>query len=85
MKIIRKGNEYELSFYELMEANREYEEKCIIEDIVCRYNVDEITDDKLKEIAMEIKNALDCCDSFFESYWSMVDYVCKEEFNLTEV
>ena len=86
MKIYRDGKEYELTFSEMIQANEEYKLDCMISDV---QNVvesgtrdAELSDDQIKEVAIQALHNLGKNDSYYEAYWMSVtctldDYIDK--------
>ena len=81
MKIIRNGQEFELTPEEMRQAYYEMKDEYTIEDIRSRYN---LYDDKIDEVLTIFKRVIDNNDSFWDSYWSMIEYVA-EKMGLEEV
>ena len=81
MNIIRKGQEFELTPEEMRQAYYEMKDEYIIEDIRSRYN---LSDDKIDEVLTIFERVIDNNDSFWDSYWSMIEYVA-EKMGLEEV
>ena len=75
MKIIRNGQEFELTWEEMRQAYNEVKDEYTIEDIRNRYNV---PDDKIDEALTIFERVIDNNDSFWNSYWSMIEYVAKK-------
>lgn len=75
MKIIRNGQEFELTQEEMKQAYYEMKDEYSIEDIRSRYD---LPDDKITEALMLFERAIDCNDSFWDSYWSMIEYVAEK-------
>lgn len=75
MKIIRNGQEFELTWEEMRQAYNEVKDEYTIEDIRNRYNV---PDDKINEALTIFERVIDNNDSFWDSYWSMIEYVAKK-------
>ena len=75
MKIIRNGQEIELTSEEMRQAYYEMKDKYIIEDIRSLYNV---PDEKIDETLTIFKRVIDGDDDFWDSYWSMIEYVAEE-------
>lgn len=78
MKIIRNGQEFELTSSELTQAHVEFELDCMIEDVKEKYengeyNV-ELTEEQIKEIASFALHNLNKNDDYFEAYWMSVKY-----------
>lgn len=81
MKIIRNGNEIELTAKELRTAYQEYYISGIIEDIkseIKQLNIN-ISSDELKSIAKKVDVALYKNDDYMESYWITIEN-CINEF-----
>ena len=75
MKISRNGQEFELTWEEMRQAYNEVKDEYTIEDIRNRYNV---PDDKIDEALTIFERVIDNNDSFWDSYWSMIEYVAKK-------
>ena len=75
MKIIRNGQEIELTSEEMRQAYYEMKDKYTIEDIRSLYNV---PDEKIDETLMIFERVIDGDDNFWDSYWSMIEYVAKK-------
>ena len=75
MKIIRNGQEIELTPEEMRQAYYEMKDEYTIEDIRSRYNVPE---DKIDEALMMFEGAIGNNDIFWDSYWSMIEYVAEK-------
>ena len=75
MKIIRNGQEFELTPEEMRQAYHEMKEGYTIEDIRSRYNLSE---DKIDEALTIFERVFGCNDSFWDSYWSMIEYVAEK-------
>ena len=75
MKIIRNGQEIELSPEEMRQAYYEMKDEYTIEDIRSRYN---LPDNKITEALMLFERVIDCDDSFWDSYWSTIQFVANE-------
>lgn len=75
MKIIRNGQEFELTWEEMRQAYNEVKDEYTIEDIRNRYNV---PDDKIDEALTIFERVIDNNDSFWDSYWSMIEYIAKK-------
>ena len=75
MKIIRNGQEIELTHEEMRQAYYEMKDEYTIEDIRSRYN---LYDDKIDEVLTIFKRVIDNNDSFWDSYWSMIEYVAEK-------
>ena len=77
MKIIRNGQEFELTFSEMMRAHEEYELDGMIEDVKGtyeqgEYNVD-LSEEQIREIAGYALHNLSKNDDYMESYWISVE------------
>ena len=75
MKIIRNGQEFELTPEEMRQVYYEMKEQYEIEDIRSRYNV---PDDKITEAIMLFEGMIDDNDSFWDSYRSTIKFIAKE-------
>lgn len=75
MKIIRNGQEIELTSEEMRQAYYEMKDEYTIEDIRSRYN---LSDDKIDEALTIFEKVFGCNDSFWDSYWSMIEYVAEK-------
>ena len=75
MKIIRNGQEIELTHEEMRQAYYEMKDKYTIEDIRSIYNLSE---DKIDEALTIFERVIDNNDSFWDSYWSMIEYVAEK-------
>jgi hypothetical protein len=85
MKIIRDGKEFELTFSEVMKAHEEYELDCMVLDVKSVLESDtrdvELSEDKIKEVAMSALHNLGKNDSYFEAYWTSVEYTLNNYIN----
>ena len=85
MKIFRDGKEFELTFSELMSAHEEYELDCMIEDVKSKYADEEhdveLSEDQIREVAIDALHNLGKNDSYFESYWMSVEYTLNDYIN----
>ena len=81
MKIIRNGQEFELTSEEMRQAYYEMKDEYTIEDIRSRYDM---PDDKIDEALTIFERVIDNNDSFWDSYWSMIEYVA-EKMGLEEI
>ena len=75
MKIIRNGQEFELTPEEMRQAYYEMKDEYKIEDIRSIYNLSE---DKIDEALTIFERVIDNNDSFWDSYWSMIEYVAEK-------
>ena len=75
MKIIRNGQEIELTHEEMRQAYYEMKDEYTIEDIRSIYNLSE---DKIDEALTIFERVFGCNDSFWDSYWSMIEYVAEK-------
>ena len=75
MKIIRNGQEIELTHEEMRQAYYEMKYEYTIEDIRSIYNLSE---DKIDEALTIFERVIDNNDSFWDSYWSMIEYVAEK-------
>ena len=85
MTIYRGGKAFALTFSELMSAHEEYELDCMIADVKSKYEDEghdvELSDDQIREIAIDALHNLDKNDSYFESYWMSVEYTLNDYIN----
>ena len=75
MKIIRNGQEFELTSEEMRQAYYKMKDKYTIEDVRSRYDM---PDDKIDEALTIFERVIDGDDNFWDSYWSMIEYVAEE-------
>lgn len=75
MKIIRNGQEIELTAEEMRQAYYEMKDEYTIEDIRSRYDM---PDDKIDEALTIFERIIGNNDSFWDSYWSMIEYVAEK-------
>ena len=75
MKIIRNGQEFELTAEEMRQAYYEMKDEYTIEDIRSRYNV---PNEKIDDVLWLFGSTIDNNDSFWDSYWSTIEYVAKK-------
>lgn len=75
MKIIRNGQEIELTSEEMRQAYTEVKDEYTIEDIRTLYNV---PNEKIDEVLTIFERVIDNNDSFWDSYWSMIEYVAEK-------
>ena len=75
MKIIRNGQEIELTHEEMRQAYYEMKDEYTIEDIRSIYNLSE---DKIDEALTIFERVIDNNDSFWDSYWLMIEYVAEK-------
>ena len=75
MKIIRNGQEFELTSEEMRQAYYKMKDEYTIEDIRSRYDM---PDDKIDEALTIFERVIDGDDGFWDSYWSMIEYVAEE-------
>lgn len=75
MKIIRNGQEFELTWEEMRQAYNEVKDEYTIEDIRSRYDM---TDDKIEEALMIFERVIGSNDNFWDSYWSMIEYIAEK-------
>lgn len=81
MKIIRNGQEFELTPKEMKQVYYEMKDEYAIEDIRSRYIM---PDDKIDEALKTLERIVDSNDIFWDSYWSMIEYV-SEKIGLKEI
>ena len=75
MKIIRNGQEFELTSEEMRQVYYKMKDEYIIEDIRSRYDM---PDDKIDEALTIFERVIGNNDNFWDSYWSMIDFVAEE-------
>ena len=75
MKIIRNGQEFELTLEEMRQAYYKMKDKYTIEDVRSRYDM---PDDKIDKALTIFERVIDGDDNFWDSYWSMIEYVAEE-------
>ena len=75
MKIIRNGQEIELTHEEMRQAYYEMKDEYTIEDIRSIYNLSE---DKIDEALTIFERVIGRNDNFWDSYWSMIEYVAEK-------
>ena len=75
MKIIRNGQEFELTSEEMRQAYYKMKDEYTIEDIRSRYDM---PDDKIDEALTIFERVIGNNDNFWDSYWSMIDFVAEE-------
>ena len=75
MKIIRNGQEFELTSEEMRQVYYKMKDEYTIEDIRSRYDM---PDDKIDEALTIFERIIGNNDSFWDSYWSMINFVAKE-------
>ena len=75
MKIIRNGQEFELTSEEMRQAYYKMKDEYTIEDIRSRYDMPE---DKIDEALTTFERVIGSNDNFWDSYWSMIDFVAEE-------
>ena len=75
MKIIRNGQEIELTHEEMRQAYYEMKDEYTIEDIRSIYNLSE---DKIDEALTIFERVIGSNDNFWDSYWSMIEYVAEK-------
>ncbi len=85
MKIYRDGKEFELTFSEMIQAYKEYEFDCMVEDVKSQYEQGEydveLTDEQLEEVASFALRTVSRNDSYFEAYWMSVEYTLNDYIN----
>lgn len=76
MKIFRNGEAFELTFMELIQAHEEYELDCAMDDVrsLIGPETPKLSDEQVREIAVQAVHNLSKNDSYFESYWMSVKY-----------
>ena len=75
MKIIRNGQKIELTPEEMRQAYYKMKDEYTIEDIRSIYNLSE---DKIDEALTIFERVVGNNDNFWDSYWSMIDFVAEE-------
>ena len=75
MKIIRNEQEIERTHEEMRQAYYEMKDEYTIEDIRSIYNLSE---DKIDEALTIFERVISNSDSFWDSYWSMIEYVAEK-------
>ena len=75
MKIIRNGQEIELTLEEMRQAYYKMKDEYTIEDIRSRYDMPE---DKIDEALTIFERVVGNNDNFWDSYWLMIDFVAEE-------
>lgn len=82
MKIFRNGEEFELTFSELMSAHEEYELDCMIEDVKSLLESGtretELSEEQICEVANNALHNLGKNDSYYEAYWMSVEYTLDD-------
>lgn len=82
MKICRDGKEIELTFSEMIQANEEYKLDCMIEDVKSILESGardiELSDEQIKEVAVNSVHNLGKNDSYYEAYWMSVEYTLDD-------
>lgn len=82
MKIYRDGKEYELTFSEMIQAHEEYEFDCMVEDIdgIMESGTRdvELSTEQINEVASLALHNLGKNDSYFEAYWTSVEYTLDD-------
>lgn len=77
MNIIRDGKEFELTFSEMIQAHKEYEFDCMVEDVRSKYEDGdygvELSEEQIEEIAMFAIKNVSKNDSYFDAYWMSVE------------
>lgn len=74
MKIFRNGEAFELTFTEIIQAHEEYEFSCAMEEVrsLIGPETPRLSDEQVKQIAMDAIRSLAKNDSYYESYWITV-------------
>ena len=80
MKIIRDGKEIELTFSELIRAHEEYEIDGAMEDVrsLLGPETPRLSDEQVRDIAIQAVHNLGKNDSYFEAYWMSVQYTLDD-------
>lgn len=75
MKIIRNGQEFELTSEEMRQVYYKMKDEYTIEDIRSRYDM---PDDKIDEALTIFERVIGNNDNFWDSYWSMIEYIAEK-------
>ena len=75
MKIIRNGQEFELTSEEMRQAYYKMKDEYTIEDIRSHYNV---PDNKIDEVLWLFEKIIGNNDGFWDSYWLTIEYIAEE-------
>lgn len=86
MKIIRNGNEIELTWAEMREVYEFMKRDFIKEDITSKADEMEIelTDKEIDDIADIAQSGLEHNDSYWESYWMTIEYAVMDTKTITK-
>lgn len=79
MKIIRNGNEIELTWAEMREVYEYMDLSYKKEDIISRAEEMEIelTEEEISDVAEIVNSGLEHNDSYWESYWLTIEYAIE--------
>lgn len=80
MKIIRNGNEYDLTLSEMREIYNEMKLEYLKDDILCKADEMgmELDNDVISSIVNKVEKCLSNNDSYWESYWMSIEYAIDE-------
>ena len=81
MKIIRDGVEYELTRAEMQEVYEKMKAEYLREDIEAKADEMEIelSDTTMDYVAGRVDKCLSNNDSYWESYWTTIEYALEEQ------
>ena len=90
MKIIRNGQEFELTWQELAEAYNEYEVHCFGQDVCEKLREDfDINPNRgdidWEQIAVDAIDLLANDDDYYESYWQAIEQAIKQYLKELEI
>lgn len=79
MKIIRDGNEYELTYLEIHRAYKEQQKEYLINDIKEKADAMGVSLEgvDINRLAHRTEKALDNNDGLWESYWMSIEYTIE--------
>ena len=75
MKVIRNGQEFELTSEEMRQAYYKMKDEYTIEDIRSRYDM---PDDKIDEALTIFERVIGRNDNCWDAQWSIIEYVAEE-------
>ena len=75
MKVIRNGQEFELTSEEMRQAYYKMKDEYTIEYMRRRYDM---PDEKIEEALTIFERVIGSNDNFWDSYWSMIEYVAEK-------
>lgn len=83
MKIIRDGEEIQLTNDEIYNVYKEYRCNCFKEDVlsIAEEMEIEIPDDLLNKVLSRAEKTLNNNDSYWDSYWTSIRYAIEEILN----